>query len=61
MSNERWTIEDRDEFGKVADGLAEFIASFYEKDPSTITEDQMTVLRVSRAYLRLYQSVFTDY
>jgi hypothetical protein len=58
--NERFSIDERDEFGKVADGLAEFVAGFYGKDPSTITETEMNLLVVARAYLRLYQVVFKD-
>lgn len=58
--NERWTIDDKDEFGTIADGLAQYVAQFYEKDPSTVTESEMSILKVARAYLRLYQQVFTD-
>lgn len=58
--NERFSIDERDEFGKVADGLAEYVATFYGKDPSTITEIEMNLLVVARAYLRLYQFLFTE-
>lgn len=58
--NERWSAEELREFNEVADGLGAYSAGFYEKDPSTITETERGILKVAKAYLKLYSSVFKD-
>jgi len=58
--NERFSIEERDTFGKIADNLAEYVANFYGRDPSTITEEEMGFLEIARCYLKLYQATFIE-
>lgn len=58
MSNEAFSIEERDRLGRIADQLASFVANFYDKDPSNITEDELGFLEVARGYLKLYTTLF---
>lgn len=60
IGNEKFTIDERDEFGRLADELSEWISRSYAKDPSTVTQEELAILTVARAYLRLYQVVFTN-
>lgn len=49
---DRFTTEELDEFGKIADHLAQLIADSFEVE--NLTEEDLGMLTVARAYMKLY-------
>ena len=59
MSNDAFTIEERDYLGKIADELASLIAAFndYEGD---VSQEQMGMMHVARGYMLMYMHLFKN-
>ncbi len=57
--NEIFSIEERDEFGKIADQLAAYVATFYEKNTNEISEEELGMLVLAKGYLKLYKRIFS--